>query len=50
VRFGNLDLGDEDEDLRSEERALTGPELLEWWRCPRNIAGFARVALGYIGG
>ncbi|MET9514510.1 hypothetical protein [Streptomyces sp. NPDC002994] len=57
-RFGNLDLDldlddeDEDEDggLRNEESALSRPELLERWRCPRNIEGFARVALDYIGG
>ncbi|MBT2530181.1 hypothetical protein J7E91_33715 [Streptomyces sp. ISL-99] len=52
VRFGNLGLDDEEEDndFRNEESALTGPELLERWHCPRNIAGFARLALDYIGG
>ncbi|MBT2489655.1 hypothetical protein J7E96_14245 [Streptomyces sp. ISL-96] len=52
VRFGNLDLDldDEDDDRRNDESALICPELLERWRCPRNIAGFARVALDYIGG
>ncbi|MGX1887208.1 hypothetical protein [Streptomyces sp. NPDC055287] len=52
VRFGNLALedDDDDDDLRNEESVLTAPHLLERWRCPRNAAGFARVALEYIGG
>ncbi|GGX18838.1 hypothetical protein [Streptomyces chryseus] len=52
-RSGGLDLqDDEDEDDSSanEDSALTGPELLERWHCPRNLAGFAGVALDYIGG